>query len=826
MDGRGNDDESKDFFVSHADSDVDWAEWISHELGEAGFTVELSVWDWSAGSSWMERLEHAVARAGRIIAVLSPAYFEDAWLRFQSHTAAFEQMKRHSDFVIPVVVKPCEDKIPPTLRLLSALTLVGLDETEARRAIRSLRPRERPAPGAHVPYPGGRNPFAFPGALSAAHNLPVRNPFFTGRDRLLRGIREQLASAPGPGRVALQGEGGVGKSQLAWEHAWRHVDSYDVLWQVTASESTGIDTAIMSLATALGLPVDVSPEDRTRRVHGELAKLRALVIFDNVEDPGWLDDLPPADVIVTCRDPAVSVHFPSVIPVDVFSRDDAVLFLRRRSPELSDAEADAVAAALGDLPLAVSQAADYLGSSNDSARSYLARLGVSDPDAAEHVGSEVVRPLAPVGAAEIKATTVVALRRLGEVDPGALELLRCLAFLAPERVPLRAVSETGVGFSTGALVVSDPETTGEIVNAIERLGLARGIGRYLHIHRRVQEEIRKHLATPEHRRAYLQRALRLLATAEPGDPARPENWRDFNELLPHLLAAGHHLDDTPTVEPAAFRALVIGAGHYLYNAGYSFQTEALAQAAWSRWQVRLGQDDIDTLRIAHVLALSRYGLGQYESAVRLHRDTWERQQRILGDDDPDTLRSAGNLAAALRRSGSDGSYEEAAEIHKATWSRRDAVLGPDDPDTLKSKDSYAVSLRSLGRYDDARILHEQALATRRRVLGADHPDTLRSAANLAVALHLLGRVTDARDLQLDTLAKRRAVLGENHQDTMWSANNAARALADAGDRAAAQELFEDTRARQELQLGANHLETRRTANNLSAMQRSEPWPGM
>ena len=45
----------KDFFVSHAGADRAWAEWVAWQLTDAGYTVELEVWDWAAGQNVVSR---------------------------------------------------------------------------------------------------------------------------------------------------------------------------------------------------------------------------------------------------------------------------------------------------------------------------------------------------------------------------------------------------------------------------------------------------------------------------------------------------------------------------------------------------------------------------------------------------------------------------------------------------------------------------------------------------------------------------------------------------------------------------------------------------
>ncbi len=55
MSGRGT-----DFFISHAGRDTAWAEWLAWQLQQAGYTVELDVWDWAPGEDFVARMQQAL----------------------------------------------------------------------------------------------------------------------------------------------------------------------------------------------------------------------------------------------------------------------------------------------------------------------------------------------------------------------------------------------------------------------------------------------------------------------------------------------------------------------------------------------------------------------------------------------------------------------------------------------------------------------------------------------------------------------------------------------------------------------------------------------
>ena len=77
-----------DFFVSHAGADRAWAEWVAWELTEAGYSVELDVWDWAAGRNFMTAMSDALGRCDRVMALFSAAYFDQSRYTTEEWTAS------------------------------------------------------------------------------------------------------------------------------------------------------------------------------------------------------------------------------------------------------------------------------------------------------------------------------------------------------------------------------------------------------------------------------------------------------------------------------------------------------------------------------------------------------------------------------------------------------------------------------------------------------------------------------------------------------------------------------------------------------------------
>ena len=636
-------------------------------------------------------------------------------------------------------------------------------------------------------------------------NIPARNSGFTGRDGLLAAVRERLVTGDTAVVQAFQGMGGVGKTQLAIEYAHRFADGYDLAWWVNAEQGALIGDQFAALGTALEC---VQPGAATEVVRaavlGELRRRdRWLLVFDNAQDPEDLETWLPGGtghMLVTSRAPRwAEVAVP--VEVDVLDRSESVALLRDRVPGLPEADADQVAGAVGDLPLALAQAAAYLTETRMPAGQYAGLLGTR---AAQLMGEgrppSYPRPLA--------AVTVLALDRLRSQDLAAAELAGVCAFLAPEPVPpdwfpaaVAALSPVLAGSAV------DPLAWRQVLASLGRSALARVDATGLVMHRLTQAIIRGSLP-PDQTAVSRDLAEAILAASSPGDTDTPSTWPAWARLLPHLLA----LEPAATSHPD-LRQLALGAARYLIVRGDASGGHDLASRLYGQWRDSLGPDHPDTLSAGHHLGHALRQMGRYREARQLSEDILARKRRVLGEDHPDTLASANGLAVSMRAL---GEHQAARELDEDTLARKRRVLGEDHPSALISANNLAEDLSGLGEHQTARELDEDTLARKRRVLGEDHPSALMSAKNLAEDLRDLGEHRAARELDEDTLVRYRRVLGEDHPDTLTSASNLASDLRALGEVRAARDLDQDTLDRRRRVLGEDHPSTLTSENNLAA----------
>jgi cellulose biosynthesis protein BcsQ len=739
-----------DFWLSYARRDQDWADWIAWQLVNAGYSVELDAWDGTANRTPGGVMAEALVRADRMLMLFSAAYF-------QQWSPAFPAGPDRNRLVALRVEPANAGQVPTGLRSVICHDVFGLPEEEAQRSLLEAvatprRPGQRSAfPGRGTP--GGLNQLGgarprLPGSLPRVWNVPPRNPGFIGRDDLLAALREALLTGQRATVQPQSGMAGVGTTQLAVEYAYRYVGGYDLAWWIAAEEPGMIGDQFAALATELGLTEPGGNRDAAARA--ALATLRGrdrwLLIFDNAERPADLGPWLPGGgghVLITSRARGWS-EVAVTVEMDVLTRAESVALLRDRVPGLAVSDAGQLAAALGDLPLALAQAASYMAITGTSCQDYLRLLSTRAASLLDE-GRPASYPRS------LAAATEIDFQRLRADDPAAAQVVAVCACLAPEPIPARWFG----GASWLPESVADPLAWRQLLARIGAHGLATVDQAELRMHRLVQAVLRDYLDPDQVAVAHAQ-AEDVLAGSGPGDPADPGAWPGWASLLPHLLAI-----DPARTDHAGIRDLACAAVSYLFARGETERGRELAMTLYVRWRSRLGPDDRHTLLVTEALATTLHSVGHDDEADALSQDTLLRRRQVLGEDHTHTLAAAVLLVL--------GDATTAGRLDEDILVRSRRILGEDHPFTLAVGRSKAAGLRRRGDARAARDLDEDTLARSRRVLGEDHPDTLAAARSLAACLRTLGKAQAARDLDQDTLARSRRVLGEDHPDTQATA---------------------------------------------------------
>jgi DNA-binding SARP family transcriptional activator/tetratricopeptide (TPR) repeat protein len=661
-----------------------------------------------------------------------------------------------------------------------------------------------PAPAAPVdPVTVPAVPEAVP-AAGPLCRLPDRQPGFVGREAVLARVREALAGATGRGAVALCGLGGVGKTQVAVEYAHRHGDGYDVVWWVPAEDRVGLAAALAELGPALGVPATDDREALVDEVVRRLAKRRWLLVFDNAEH---VDDvcryLPggTGDVIVTSRNPAWRrIAVPLAVPV--FSRDESLALLSGRDAAGGDPAAGRVAELLGDLPLALVQAAAYADETGMEYDAY-ATLFRRRRDALLARGT-------PGDHLGVDTTWRLALDRVTAAAPAAAELLRLLAFLGADGIDLALLTRRAAHLPPDLAAAAGEEVgLNDTVGALLRYSLVERRGDRIATHRLVQAVVRSALPA-ERQRAWLATAADLLVRERPADERDPGTWAAWDAVLPHLLAVGERIEEIGAVgaggEPLGevlpdLVDLLGAAGRYLTRrAAFDPARRLLEQAVRlaepaggarplpladllaDLGETRERAGDLDGAR-----AVLQRALGLFEAGPGLDTPVAAETLSRLGN----TFTRLGQLARAveaLRRSCAilaahpvaDPQLAAAAtrlgwalwltsdlDAAREAFSRALALLGDAaaaTPESAQARSGLGLVLQDAGDLDGALACHRRAWVTLSTVYGAGHPESAHARDRLGFALGLRGDLAAARACHEAAVAALAEAYGPDHPE--------------------------------------------------------------
>jgi tetratricopeptide (TPR) repeat protein len=690
-------------------------------------------------------------------------------------------------------------------------------------------------------------------------DVPQRNPNFTGRSALLEQLHAELSVSRQTAVLpqALHGMGGVGKSQVAIEYVHRHSADYDLVWWISAEQTGQILASLTKLAQRLDL--DVGPEVNTAvpivreaLSTGAVPYERWLLVFDNAETPDEVRQYFPTGgagkILVTSRDVDWS-RVTQAIEVDVFTREESCTFLRNRNPELSQEDADRLAEALGDLPLAIEQAAAWRAATGMPVNEYLTLLEEKRIELLDASPSPDYRR-------SVAAAWKVSLDRLREVNGAALQLLQICSFFAPEPISRELFAGSPLAPITPELdaTLADRFWLNRAIRDIQRYALARIDHRNntLQIHRLVQAVLVGGL-TDEERVIMRRGAHTLLANSNPNNPSRRDQWSRYQALRPHVSVSRAVESSDPRVQD-----LVYGIAQFLYFWGdhtgseelireaYEYRVQdrgeadqhTLTVAKWLGWMLwnngkydeakhlnlrtlelyraTFGETDDGTLDAMYVVAGDRRTSGDFKGAQELDDQGFDEAKRVFGEDDPVTLNFAHSRAVDLRLL---GEYKKAAELDADTHRRSEVVLGSENMNTLNSLNAWTIDLRESGNYLEARRHQEDVYVQHVNVFGLDAPATLRAARTLAVARRKAGDHPGARRLSEETLEKYRRRYDDDYPDTIATALNYAIDLRHAGRLEESWKLGEATADRYERKFGARHSYTLSARTNLAIVLR-------
>jgi response regulator RpfG family c-di-GMP phosphodiesterase len=529
----------KDFFISYNKADRAWAEWIAWQLEEAGYSVNIQAWDFRPGSNFVLDMHRAVRESERIIAVLSPDYLTSHFTASEWAAAFARDPSGEQGLLLPVRVRDCE--LQGLLPQIVYIDLLNADESKAKDILLAGIKRKTVKPPHSPKFPFIRTisePSSFPGSPTYWHVPYNRNPHFTGREAALDDLAAMLKQGETNTLTqAITGLGGIGKTQLALEYAFRHASDYAGVWWFRMEEtSTALIKDFSELAYRLDLPErdEKDPRMVIEAVRHWLGRERQrwLLIYDNASSPQKLAPYLPQTgyhhILITSRSPnwlGVAEPFRLVL----LARTDSVKFLLKRTRAIDNISAEVLAKTLGDLPLALEQAGAYIEETRCRLADYLTLY--------ETRGDELRRQRGEMATEypdSVATTWNISFNSIEKMNPSAAELMRFCAFVydndaIPEQLITEGASELGPIL---APVAADQLKLNEAIGDTLKYSLLHRNSetQTLEMHRLVQDVLKDSMDEAT-RQLWVERADRAWNLVFGRYPPQPPHSEGIDELI-------------------------------------------------------------------------------------------------------------------------------------------------------------------------------------------------------------------------------------------------------------------------------------------------------
>jgi tetratricopeptide (TPR) repeat protein len=834
---------TKDFFISYAVENWVQAKWIQQQLEDHGYRTILAGRDFSAGNNFVLEMDNALKTSAAMIAVMSPEYLASPYTQAEWAAVFPRDPTGARGLIIPVLIRPCEVEglLKPLLRI-NLIDLIGKDDQQAqKRLLRGVRGAPRTRSLASSPSSKEISLLS-----SRIWHVPFsRNPLFTGREDLLDQLHQKLTMAGTSNATtaavaaltqpqALKGLGGIGKTQLAIEYAYRYQDDYPHTFWINAATEEALITSFVTIAGLLPSFPAKHEQDQHKIVEAvkhwlEQSRTHWLLLFDNADDialvRSFLPKNGPGHILLTTRAHAVG-SFATSIEVEKMSLMEGSCLLIRRvyglashlSPmqvleyaSVEDTnEAANVVAALDYLPLALDQAgayieetgcgfAGYLNVYNTHRKELLARRGTQATEYPEAVAT----------------TWSLSFQKVEQANPAAAELLRLCAFLAPDKIPEELIIDGADQWSSPLQqAAADHFTFNQMIADLLKFSLVRRLAetQAFSIHRLVQAVQRDGMEL-EVQHQWAERVVRAVSKVFPHDVDDVATWPLCLRYLDQAQACNSLIEQyILTFSEGA--NLLNRTGLYLCEHALYTIAEPLHQRAYLICEQQLGTEHLSTVACLNNLALLYQAQGRYELAEPLLQQALSLYEQQMGATHLKTATSLNNLADLYWH---QGKYEEAEPLLKRALMIREQQLGPFHPDTATSLNNLAHLYQHQGKYEEAEPLYQRALVIQEQQLGPFHPNIAISVNSLAHLYRHQGKYEEAEPLYQRALVIREQQLGPSHPDTAESLNSLALLYDEQEKYEEAEPLYQRALAIHEQRLGPLHPDTAVSLNNLALL---------
>jgi tetratricopeptide (TPR) repeat protein/transcriptional regulator with XRE-family HTH domain len=680
-----------------------------------------------------------------------------------------------------------------------------------------------------------------PSPVCALWTLPyARNPHFTGRNDLLDQLRirfttqatDQSTQTQSTQIHVLKGLGGIGKTQIAVEYAYRSREQeryIHTFWVNAASEET-ILTDFAALVEVLPSFAFKDEPDQHKLISAIIRWLEAcpqpwLLIFDNADDLSFMLPYLPrwgnGSILLTTRINAVGM-LASSTEVDCWDILEGTQFLLRRAQREGCASVDEINTAtnitktLAQFPLALDQAGAYIEETGCSLHDYAQIYQKYQYELLARRGKQVTQYPESVA-----TTWSLSFNYIEQINPAAAELLDLCAFLSPDHIPEELFTE-GAAYWSSTLqkAVSDPFTFNQMLELLLAFSLIKRLAEnhLLSIHRLVQV-VKMERFSPQEQRQWAERLIRSMHTIFPYDPKdEVSSWPKCQRYLEQAQRCDQLIQEHHLLLPEA--AVVLErTGTYLCERALYPLAAPFFLRGLHIWEQQPEPKPLNVAASLNGLAHLYYEQGRYSEAELLREQALCILEQLVYTAHPHQMVIAQNGLACIYSE--QGKYAKAEQLFLEALRLWEEQIGLENPQKADVLHGLATLYSEQGKYTQAESLFLQALRIREQQLGSEHLVAAYSLNCLAGVYSEQGKYTQAEQFFLRALRLREQLLGSEHPQVAIVLHGLATLYSKQGKYTQAEPLFQQSLYIQEQCLHSEHSKMAQVLHDFAGLRQTQ-----
>jgi tetratricopeptide (TPR) repeat protein len=805
-------------FCSNAIGDEDLRAQLEKHLGPLQREGMITLWHQQqiiAGANRQLEVDHALATAHLVLLLISPDFLADEACHIVMQRATQRHLRNEAR-VIPILLRPVDlggtliEQLKPLPGNGKPITTWSNRDAALAEIAAGIRATLETVPSHTTGY-------------SRVWNVPYsRNFLFTGREDVLEVLCERLKTGQSQ---ALSGLGGIGKTQVAVEYAYRYAHLYQAILWSRAGTREDLISGFTALSHLLALP---QKEEQDQQVIVQAVKdwlqnqTDWLLILDNADDLALVRDFLPTTgkghVLLTTRATSMG-RLAQRLEIKTLQPEEGAAFVLRRAALLTtDAALDQavpeevelaleLVEEMGGLPLALDQAGAYIEETQCGMVNYLHLYRRHHARLLNERGG-----LVPDHPEPVATTWALSFARVEQANSAAADVSRVCAFLQPDAIPEEILLEGARHLGSHIPALSDdPLAFNQALKVLLSYSLIQRnpTEHLLSVHPLVQVVLKDTMDEPTFR-LWAERTVQAVETALPDvdHTAVPR----YDRCIAHALGCALLIEQLHLTSSSA-TALLHQAGLYLAEHARYAEAEAFFQYCFHiLLEQGPGSAGPHMTLLLNNMANLYYQQGKYAEAEPLFQMALDMREEVLGPEHPLVASPLHGLSLLYQ---DQGKYAEAEPLCRRALHIWEQALGPTHPQVSEPLNNLANLCCRQGKYDEAEPLYQRALHILEEGLGPTHLQVAYPLCGLANLYAEWGKHAETESLFQRALYIREQILGATHPEVAYPLHGLALLYYEQGKYAEAEPLFQRVLGIWESTLGPMHHQVAALLHNLA-----------